>query len=97
MTAEVSLKGIERIAHLVPVSILRLDNRGNLGIRTIDTDGLVAFKEDDIIEDTGVGAWITGLETISTIITVGQDYVSQGEKVGIALDTRFDSLNERIN
>ena len=97
MTAEVSLKGIERIAHLVPVSILRLDNRGNLGIRTIDTDGLVAFKEVDIIEDTGVGAWITGLETISTIITVGQDYVSQGEKVGIALDTRFDSLNERIN
>ena len=97
MTAEVSLKGIERIAHLVPVSILRLDNRGNLGIRTINTDGLVAFKEVDIIEDTGVGAWITGLETISTIITVGQDYVSQGEKVGIALDTRFDSLNERIN
>jgi multidrug efflux system membrane fusion protein len=97
MTAEVSLKGIERIAHLVPVSILRLDNRGNLGIRTINTDGLVAFKEVDIIEDTGIGAWITGLETISTIITVGQDYVSQGEKVGIALDTRFDSLNERIN
>ena len=92
MTAEVSLKGIERIAHLVPVSILRLDNRGNLGIRIIDTDGLVAFKEVDIIEDTGEGAWI-----ISTIITVGQDYVSQGEKVGIALDTRFDSLNERIN
>ena len=57
----------------------------------------MAFKEVDIIEDTGVGAWITGLETISTIITVGQDYVSQGEKVGIALDTRFDSLNERIN
>ena len=57
----------------------------------------IAFKEVDIIEDTGVGAWITGLETISTIITVGQDYVSQGEKVGIALDTRFDSLNERIN
>ena len=97
MTAEVSLKGVEKIAHLVPVSILRLDNTGNLGIRTIDTDGLVAFKEVDIIEDTGEGAWITGLETISTIITVGQDYVSQGEKVGIALDSRFNSLNERIN
>ena len=97
MTAEVSLKGVEKIAHLVPVSILRLDNTGNLGIRTIDTDGLVAFKEVDIIEDTGEGAWITGLETISTIITVGQDYVSQGEKVGIALDSRFDSLNERNN
>ena len=56
MTAEVSLKGVEKIAHLVPVSILRLDNTGNLGIRTIDTDGLVAFKEVDIIEDTGEGS-----------------------------------------
>ena len=51
----------------------------------------------ELIEDTSFGAWITGLDTISTIITVGQDYVSQGEKVGIALDSRFTDSNERIN
>jgi multidrug efflux system membrane fusion protein len=97
MTSEVTLKGIERLAHLVPVSVLRLDTNGNLGIRTIDGDGLVAFKSIELIEDTSNGAWITGLDTISTIITVGQDYVSQGEKVGIALDSRFTDFNERIN
>jgi len=97
MTSEVTLKGTERLAHLVPVSVLRLDANGDLGIRTIDEDGLVAFKSIELIEDTSSGAWITGLDTISTIITVGQDYVSQGEKVGIALDSRFTDSNERIN
>ena len=97
MTSEVTLKGIERLAHLVPVSVLRLDANGDLGIRTIDGDGLVAFRSIELIEDTSTGAWISGLDTISTIITVGQDYVSQGEKVGIALDSRFTDSNERIN
>ena len=97
MTSEVTLKGTERLAHLVPVSVLRLDANGDLGIRTIDVDGLVAFKSIELIEDTSSGAWISGLDTISTIITVGQDYVSQGEKVGIALDSRFTDSNERIN
>ena len=97
MTSEVTLKGTERLAHLVPVSVLRLDANGDLGIRTIDGDGLVAFRSIELIEDTSFGAWITGLDTISTIITVGQDYVSQGEKVGIALDSRFTDSNERIN
>ena len=97
MTSEVTLKGFERLAHLVPVSVLRLDTDGDLGIRIIDEDGLVAFKSIELIEDTTNGAWITGLDTISTIITVGQDYVSQGEKVGIALDSRFTDSNERIN
>ena len=97
MTSEVTLKGTERLAHLVPVSVLRLDANGDLGIRTIDEDGLVAFKSIELIEDTSFGAWITGLDTISTIITVGQDYVSQGEKVVIALDSRFTDSNERIN
>jgi multidrug efflux system membrane fusion protein len=97
MTSEVTLKGTERLAHLVPVSVLRLDVNGDLGIRIIDGDGLVAFRSIELIEDTSFGAWITGLDTISTIITVGQDYVSQGEKVGIALDSRFTDSNERIN
>jgi len=97
MTSEVTLKGTERLAHLVPVSVLRLDANGDLGIRTIDGDGLVAFRSIELIEDTSSGAWISGLDTISTIITVGQDYVSQGEKVGIALDSRFTDSNERIN
>ena len=97
MTSEVTLKGTERLAHIVPVSVLRLDANGDLGIRTIDGDGLVAFRSIDLIEDTSTGAWISGLDTISTIITVGQDYVSQGEKVGIALDSRFTDSNERIN
>ena len=40
--------------------------------------------------------WISGLPNKSRIITVGQDYVSDGEKVEVAIDDRLMS-DERIN
>ena len=50
----------------------------------------------NLIQDTEKGAWISGLPKKSRIITVGQDYVSDGEKVEVAIDERLMS-NERVN
>ena len=50
----------------------------------------------NLIQDTEKGAWISGLPSKSRIITVGQDYVSDGEKVEVAIDDRLMS-DERIN
>ena len=50
----------------------------------------------NLIQDTEKGAWISGLPRKSRIITVGQDYVSDGEKVEVAIDDRLMS-DERIN
>ena len=56
----------------------------------------VQFVNVNLIQDTEDGAWISGLPNKSRIITVGQDYVSDGEKVEVAIDDRLMS-DERIN
>ena len=95
-SARVLLPGEESLANLIPLSILRLDDAGDLGVRIVDESGLVEFKKIKLIQDTKKGAWVSGLPQKSRIITVGQDYVSDGEKVQVAVDERL-MQNERIN
>ena len=84
------------MANLIPLSILRLDDQGNLGVRLISNQGTVEFKEIGLIQDTNSGVWVSGLPSSSRIITVGQDYVNEGEKVKFAFDQRLNP-NERTN
>jgi len=83
-------------AHLVPLSILRLDPEGNLGLRIVDKNDLVKFFKIEFLQDTEKGVWVTGLPLNSRIITVGQDYVNNNEKVDVAVDYRLKQ-DESIN
>ena len=95
-SAKIFISGKEQLANLVPLSILRLDDQGNLGVRLISSQGTVEFKKIDLIQDTTNGVWVSGLPSSSKIITVGQDYVNDGEKVNFALDQRLNP-NEKLN
>ena len=95
-SAKIFISGKEQLANLVPLSILRLDDQGNLGVRLIYSQGTVEFKKIDLIQDTKNGVWVSGLPSSSKIITVGQDYVNDGEKVNFALDQRLNP-NEKLN
>ena len=57
---------------------------------------LWSFKKINLIQDTKSGVWVSGLPSSSKIITVGQDYVNDGEKVNFALDQRLNP-NEKLN
>jgi multidrug efflux system membrane fusion protein len=50
-------------------------------VRIVDQNKRVRFVPVKIIGDGPDGVWITGLPKQATIITVGQDYVSEGELV----------------
>ena len=95
-SAKIYISGKEQLANLVPLSILRLDDQGNLGVRLVSSQGTVEFKKIDLIQDTKNGVWVSGLPSSSKIITVGQDYVNDGEKVNFALDQRLNP-NEKLN
>ena len=95
-SAKIYVSGKEQMANLIPLSILRLDDSGNLGVRLISNQGTVEFKQIDLIQDTNRGVWVSGLPSSSKIITVGQDYVNEGEKVKFAYDQRLNP-NERPN
>jgi multidrug efflux system membrane fusion protein len=95
-TAKVIVSATPEPAHIVPLSILRLDEKGNIGIRLVNKDNLVEFYTVEIIQDTENGVWVSGLPFNSRIITVGQDYVNNNEKVDIAIDYRLKK-DENVN
>lgn len=67
-------------AHLVPQSVLTLDEDGTMGVRVVE-DGVVAFYPVEIVRDTREGSWITGLPETADVITLGQEYVRAGQPV----------------
>ena len=69
------------LAHKISPSILALGDSGELGVKIIDSDDTVQFKEVNVIEDTSDYMLVSGLSQKEKIIIVGQQYVSSGEKV----------------
>lgn len=67
-------------AHLLPQSVLTLNDEGALGVRTVK-DGVVEFYPVTIISDSREGVWVTGLPPAVDVITMGQEYVVPGQKV----------------
>ena len=67
--------------HLLPQSVLTLDDEGVLGIRAVDADSKVAFYPVTIVMDTREGVWVTGLPPTVDVITVGQEFVTPGQTV----------------
>ncbi|MCV6624589.1 MAG: efflux RND transporter periplasmic adaptor subunit [Cellvibrionaceae bacterium] len=65
----------------IAASLLSLDDEGRVGVRVVDAKDQVQFYLVDIIGNDGDGVWVLGLPESSLLITVGQEYVSQGEKV----------------
>ena len=85
LSAEIAIGTGTAQAHLVPVSALVLDSDGRQGVRHVRGD-TVAFAPVRVIEETPQGAWVSGLAGATRVITVGQSFVSEGEKVRIAFD-----------
>jgi multidrug efflux system membrane fusion protein len=85
LTAEVRV-GLHKIpAHHISPAILTLDDGGRVGVRTV-VAGLVKFMPVELISDDKDGVWIAGLPETVTVITVGQEYVTDGEKVDAITD-----------
>lgn len=81
VTAEIAVPGAEIFAHRVPSSVIALDDKGVVGVRAVDESGKVRFHPVQLIDDTPDGLWVSGLPEKVSLITVGQDYVREGDKV----------------
>jgi len=60
---------------------LTLDDKGILGVKSVDADQLVAFHPVQIVVDTPNGIWISGLPESAQLISVGQEFVKEGQLV----------------
>ena len=80
LTASAIVKVGTAPAHLLPQSVLTLDDDGVLGVRAVE-DSKVAFYPVTILKDTREGIWVTGLPPKVDIITIGQEFVQAGQVV----------------
>jgi multidrug efflux system membrane fusion protein len=81
ITAEIRLPLGEVAAHRVSPAILTLTDDGAIGVKTLGPDNRVRFHPVRIIGDGTDGVWLSGLPERITLITVGQDFVAEGQTV----------------
>lgn len=83
LSATVNISSGAGPAHLIPVSSLVLDAGGRQGVRYVQANDVVAFAPVSVIEETKDGLWVSGLSGLARVITVGQSYVAEGQKVRV--------------
>ena len=86
ITAELFIPTKKVQAHLIPPSSLTLDSEGKIGVRHINSKNKVIFSGVDIIGDEQELVWVTGLPEILTLITIGQEFVLEGQTVDYSLE-----------
>tara|TARA_B100000035_G_scaffold53404_2_gene41889 strand:- start:3096 stop:4166 length:1071 start_codon:yes stop_codon:yes gene_type:complete len=86
ITAELFIPTKKVKAHLIPPSSLTLDSDGKIGVRHIDSNNKVIFSDVEIIGDEKELIWVSGLPEEITLITIGQEFVIEGQKVNYTLE-----------
>ena len=85
VTAEIDIRVGEVLAHKITPAVFALDDEGRLGVRIIGGDDRVQFRLVEVVADDRDGVWVTGLPRLTTLITVGQEFVAAGERVSIRM------------
>lgn len=81
LSAAVRVKGDVVEAHALPSSVLTLNDEGIVGVKVVGADHKVHFIPVKILSALGEKIWVAGLPLEVTVITVGQDSVSEGDIV----------------
>ena len=68
-------------AHLIPASLILLNAEGQTMVRAVDQKNLVTQHKVVVVGESENGLWVSGLPAMINLITVGQNYVTQGERV----------------
>lgn len=80
ITSEMTIKIEKILAHQISPSILILNDAGKLGVRSVENN-IVIFYEVVILEDSASGLWVSGIPENLDLITQGQGFVEDGQKV----------------
>jgi membrane fusion protein, multidrug efflux system len=88
VSADILIYPDKRIpAYKISPGILVLDDSGTVGVRVVQ-HGTVRFLPIQIISDGPDGMWIAGLPARADVITVGQEFVTSGERVKAVFDQK---------
>jgi len=83
-TAEIAIGAEGASAHLLPQSVLTLNDAGDLGVRIVAEDMTAQFKPVTLLRDTPQGLWLSGLPETADVIMIGQEYVTDDVPVRVS-------------
>ena len=86
ITTEIDIHVGDTTAHKVSPAVFALDDEGRVGVRIVDSDNRVRFQLVDIVADDDDGVWVRGLPAVTTLITVGQQFVVAGQRVDVQFE-----------
>jgi len=81
VTADVEFQLAPVAAVRVPRSALTFSASGELSVRTVGADGIVASVPVTIVEDARDDIWLSGPQDGTQVIVRGQDFVKDGQHV----------------
>jgi len=85
VSAEINIAVKKVKAHHISPGIMVLSDKGAVGVRVVQ-NGIVAFMPVRVLSEDPTGAWITGLPNTVNVITVGQEFVNDGQRVEPVFD-----------
>lgn len=94
LTVSVHVPTTTRESHTIPLSALTLNDAGALGVKIVDNTSRARFVPVAVVSSTSDQAWVTGLDTNVTLITVGQEFVSDGLEVSPVPDDIYNGPAE---
>lgn len=74
------------MAHKISPALFALDDEGNVGVRTVNDERQVEYHLIDIVRNDVDGVWVSGLPEVTTLITVGQELVVEGQEVELSFE-----------
>jgi membrane fusion protein, multidrug efflux system len=87
VSVQVEIPTARVLANKISPALLRLSEGGTVGVMTVDEGDIARFHPIDVVRSDADGIWITGVPERSRLITAGQHFVREGERVQPVEDT----------
>jgi multidrug efflux system membrane fusion protein len=81
LTAKMKMPVKPKQAHRISPSILTLNTEGKIGVKIVNADDKVEFVPIKILADQSDAMWVSGPPASARFITVGQEFVIEGQTV----------------
>jgi len=88
-TAQIVVPLQEVMSYQISPAVLALDDQGQVGVRIMNSEKIVEFHPVQVVRESAEGIWVSGLPPEIDLITVGQEFVADGDKVEAVLDTPY--------
>jgi multidrug efflux system membrane fusion protein len=93
-TAEIRLYADMIRVHTLSAALLTLADDGTVGVKVVDNEDRVKFYPVEIAGSSPEGTQVTGLPDTIRLITVGQGFVTEGQKVDAVIVTSPESASD---